>query len=240
MRAHLIADLHLDATRPQLTAILLRFLAGRARQADALLILGDLFEAWIGDDAADPMALDVAAALAELAGHGVAIGFVHGNRDFLLGAEYAARCGMRRLPDPCVLQLGGRITLLSHGDALCTGDHAYQAFRRQVRDPAWQAGFLAQPLPARRAFAAQARAASGEHQRSLDQQIADVDPAAVDTLFRRHGIDRLIHGHTHRPAEHHHHVDGRDCERIVLADWREAGEALHVDADGWRRIALTS
>ncbi len=238
MRTLFISDLHLDPSRPALTAILLRFLAGPARSADALFILGDLFEAWIGDDAADTLADSVASGLRELVESGVPVGFICGNRDFLLGADYAARCGMRRLHDPCVVSLDGRPTLLSHADALCIGDLAYQAFRRQVRDPEWQAGFLAQSLTARRAFAEQARSASAAHQRGMDALISDVDVASVASMLAFYGIDRLIHGHTHRPATHVFEVDGRQCERIVLADWREQGEALLVDGSLLTRLVL--
>jgi UDP-2,3-diacylglucosamine hydrolase len=234
-----ISDLHLDPARPALTDILLRALAGPLRAAGHLYILGDLFEAWVGDDGADAMATAVAEGLQTLSGSGVPISFLCGNRDFLLGADYARRCGMRRLPDPCVVEIDGGPTLLSHGDALCSGDIAYQAFRRQVRDPDWQAGFLAQPLAARQAYAAQARRASAAHQLEMDTAIADVDPAAVGELLARFGIGRLIHGHTHRPAEHRFSVGGRDCERLVLSDWRSEGEALLVDQQGYRRIALT-
>jgi len=233
-----ISDLHLDPSRPALTDILLRFLAGPARRADALYVLGDLFEAWVGDDGADALADEVAAGLRALADSGVPIAFIHGNRDFLLGADYAARCGMRRLPDPSVIDLYGQPTLLAHGDQLCTDDAAYQAFRRQVRDPDWQAGFLAQPLAARRAYAAQARAASAAHQRGLADDIGDVNGGAVEALFASTGIDLLIHGHTHRPGEHVLDVDGRGCRRIVLADWRDTGEALAIDPEGLSRIAL--
>ncbi|MGQ0802143.1 MAG: UDP-2,3-diacylglucosamine diphosphatase, partial [Pseudomarimonas sp.] len=169
---------------------------------------------------------------------GVRLGFICGNRDFLLGAAYAARCGMRRLPDPCVISLDGRATLLSHGDALCKSDLAYQAFRSQVRDPHWQANFLAQPLQARRAYAEQARRASADHQRGMDAVIGDVDAASVATMLAQYGIDRLIHGHTHRPANHLFEVDGRQCERIVLADWREQGEALLVEGSLATRVVL--
>ncbi len=239
MSTLLISDLHLDETRPGLVDVLLRFLAGPAREARALCILGDLFEAWVGDDGAEDAALSVADALRSLGSSGVEVGFIHGNRDFLLGADYAARCRMRRRPDPSVIDLGGVPTLLCHGDTLCVGDRAYLAFRRQVRDPQWQAQFLAQPLAARRAYAAQARAASAAHQSAQPVEIGDVDTDAVVGTFRLYGVTRMIHGHTHRPAVHAVEVDGRRCERIVLADWRDDGEALRVGDDGSiTRIAL--
>ncbi len=239
MLAYFISDLHLDPSRPALKDILLRFLAARAGDADALYILGDLFEAWIGDDDTDALADDVAHALRALSEAGTAIYFICGNRDFLLGRAYAARACMRRLPDPSVIDVGGTVTLLTHGDALCTSDTAYQNFRKQVRDPVWQAAFLSQPVAVRRAYAAQARAASAEHQRGMSSTISDVDDCAVESLLASYGVDRLIHGHTHRPTEHEHIVANRRTQRIVLADWRESGEALAVSERGVTRVELS-
>jgi UDP-2,3-diacylglucosamine hydrolase len=234
-----VSDLHLDPERPQQTEAFVDLLRGPAREADALYILGDMFEAWLGDDDDAPLGARVATELSALAAHGVPIAFMRGNRDFLLGHDYAARCGMRLLPDPAVIDLHGEATLLLHGDLLCTEDTGYQAFRRQVRDPSWQAGFLAQPLSARRAFAASARAASAAHQDSVGERITDVSPEAVESTFRQYGLRRMIHGHTHRPATHVLDVDGAPRERIVLADWYGRGEALHVAGDGGvRRVGL--
>jgi len=227
-----ISDLHLDPSRPDISDRLFGLLKGRARQADALYILGDLFEAWLGDDDPEPLAATVAAELRAVADAGVAIGFIHGNRDFLLGHDYAARCGMRLLPDPTVINLYGEPTLLMHGDLLCTDDSGYQAFRRQVRDPRWISGFLAQPLSARQQFARQARAASAMHQAGAGEAITDVSEGSVRTTLRLYGARRLIHGHTHRPAEHVFDIDGRACERIVLADWHARGEALMIERNG--------
>lgn len=233
-----VSDLHLDAARPAATDAFLRLLAGEARTADALYILGDLFEAWIGDDDEAEPANAVCAALRALSDSGVPVFLMRGNRDFLYGPRMAARCGATLLPDPCVLDLHGRPTLLMHGDLLCTDDVAYQAFRKQVRDPAWQAAFLAQPLEARRAFAAQARAASREHQQAVAENITDVAPEAVVGTMALHGVDRLIHGHTHRPGVHALEVAGRPAVRIVLGDWYEQGSLLRVDAAGERLEAL--
>src|SRR5690606_38829504 len=148
---------------------------------------------------------------------GVPVFLMRGNRDFLFGPRMAEHCRATLLPDPCVLELYGQPTLLMHGDLLCSDDSAYQAFRRQVRDPAWQARFLAQPLEARKAFAAQARAASQAHQQGVSEAITDVTPATVEATMRRYGVHRLIHGHTHRPAIHHLLLDGQPATRIVLA-----------------------
>ena len=235
-----VSDLHLDPSRPEITALFGRFLDGEARRADALYILGDLFEAWVGDDDPSEAGAHVADKLRALTDSGVPAYFIRGNRDFLLGAAYARRCGMRLLPDPAVVVLHGTPTLLLHGDLLCTDDIAYQAFRAQTRDPRWQAQFLAQPLQARLAFAAQARAASqaryGELQASgQSDTITDVTPATVQAWFARYGVQRMIHGHTHRPEVHD---EGHGNTRIVLGDWYEQGSVLRVDADGARLAAL--
>lgn len=227
-----VSDLHLDAARPAATDAFLALLAGPARQADALYILGDLFEAWIGDDDHAEPAARVCEALRELGDSGVPVSLMRGNRDFLYGQAMAERCGATLLPDPCVVDLHGTPTLLMHGDLLCTDDQAYQAFRRQVRDPAWQAQFLAQPLQARRAFAAQARAASREHQQGLAESIMDVNAEAVEATMARHGVARLVHGHTHRPAVHDVQVAGAPAQRVVLGDWYDQGSVLWVDAGG--------
>jgi UDP-2,3-diacylglucosamine hydrolase len=236
-----ISDLHLDAERPAITELFGGFIDGEARGADALYILGDLFEAWVGDDDPSPTGAFVAARLRALRDAGVPVYFIRGNRDFLLGDDYARRAGMTILPDPAVVVLHGKPTLLMHGDLLCTDDTAYQQFRAQTRDPAWQARFLAQPLPARIAFARQARAASRAHQSGLQSQgtmevITDVAPATVEATLRRYGIDTLIHGHTHRPGMH----DETAGRRIVLGDWYEQGSVLRVDRGGARLSSLPS
>lgn len=235
-----VSDLHLDPARPEITALFGRFLDGEARGADALYILGDLFEAWVGDDDPSDAGAFVADRLRALADAGVPICFIRGNRDFLLGEAYAARSGMTLLDDPTVVDLYGTPTLLLHGDLLCTDDTAYQQFRAQTRDPQWQAQFLAQPLAARLAFAAQARAASQARYgelvaKGMAETIGDVAPATVQDWFAHHGVTRMIHGHTHRPAIHD---EGHGRTRIVLGDWYEQGSVLRVDADGVALAAL--
>ncbi|MGO1001514.1 UDP-2,3-diacylglucosamine diphosphatase [Lysobacter sp. CA196] len=238
-----ISDLHLDAERPQITELFGRFVRDEARGAEALYILGDLFEAWVGDDDPSETGAYVARELKTLSDSGVPVYFIRGNRDFLLGQDYARRAGMSVLPDPAVVPLYGHPTLIGHGDLLCTDDLAYQQFRAQTRHPAWQAQFLSQPLAARLAFAQQARAASKAHQAGLRDEgrmetITDVSPATVADTFARYGIDRMIHGHTHRPAVHELDVAGHACRRIVLGDWYEQGSVLRVDRDGARLQAL--
>jgi UDP-2,3-diacylglucosamine hydrolase len=238
-----ISDLHLDPARPEITRLFGAFVDGQARGADALYILGDLFEAWVGDDDPSETGAFVAERLKGLADSGVPVGFMHGNRDFLVGAGYARRAGMALLTDPTRIDLYGRPVLLMHGDTLCTDDLAYQQFRAQTRDPAWQRQFLAQPLEARLAFAQQARAASQARQGELREAgtmetITDVAPAAVDAAFAAHGVDTIIHGHTHRPAVHALDVDGRPRERIVLGDWYEQGSVLRATPEGFALSAL--
>lgn len=238
---HFISDLHLDASRPALTECLLGYLSNQAKQAEHLFILGDLFDAWLGDDAAAGFddSQRVAHALHALSQHGTEVSFMHGNRDFLLGDAYAQQCGMNLLDDPCVLPLHDVPTLLSHGDLLCTKDVAYLAFRDQVRDPEWQTWFLGQSIGERIAFAKQARAQSQEHTQNTDAMLMDVTPEAVAEWFVAHDVTQMIHGHTHRPATHTHDINGQACTRHVLADWRDQGfyHALHPDGS-WMTHAL--
>ena len=240
-----ISDLHLDAERTAVTELFGAFMQQEATQADALYILGDLFEAWVGDDDPSETGAYVAARIREVADAGVPVFFIRGNRDFLLGEAFARRAGMRILPDPAVVMLYGKPVLLMHGDLLCTGDTAYQAFRAQTRNPAWQAQFLSQPLTARLAFAAQARAASAAHQGGMKQHdkaqfetLTDVAPATVEATFAQFGIDTVVHGHTHRPAIHDLAVEGRACQRIVLGDWYEQGSVLRMEPDAMALEAL--
>ena len=230
-----VSDLHLDPARPEITALFLRFLGEEASGADALYILGDLFEAWVGDDDPSTTGQQVADGLRRLADTGVPAFFIHGNRDFLVGQDYARRAGLCILPDPAVVSLYGEPVLLMHGDLLCTDDHAYQAFRAQTRDPHWQAKFLAQPLAARQAFAAQARQASMSRQKEMIdgdrasfETVTDVNSQAVEATLARFGVATLVHGHTHRPAMHAVRIGDREGRRIVLGDWYEQGSVLRV------------
>lgn len=226
-----ISDLHLAPQAPGVTRLFLDFLGSRARAAEQLFILGDLFEAWPGDDCLedpeDSFAADIVDALHALASVGVCVSVMHGNRDFLLGNHFAARSGVRLLPDPYVLSLPAWQFVLSHGDALCTDDHDYQAFRALARRPDWQATFLGKSLPERKAMAIAARQKSKSAKRDKADYLMDVNAGATDDFLRAHGYATLIHGHTHRPATHDHLVDGIHVERWVLADWQETqGEFL--------------
>lgn len=228
-----ISDLHLEANRPDIGGQFLRFLHEEARGADALYILGDLFEAWIGDDDPEPSRAAVVAGIRELSRSGVPCFFMRGNRDFLIGEGFAAASGCRLLEDPTVIDCHGSRLLLMHGDTLCTDDVEYQAVRRQVRDPAWQRGVLALPLEQRRAMAGEARAASREHNRSQPPQIMDVNDDAVAAAMREHEVSLLLHGHTHRPDVHRFEVDGSPCTRIVLGAWYEHGSVVRWSDGGF-------
>lgn len=233
--ALLISDLHLAPARPALVDAFHAFCKGPARAAAALYVLGDLFDAWIGDDALrEPMAAGVAAALRAVADAGVAVSLMRGNRDLLLGARFAAAAGATLLPDETVVELGGAPTLLLHGDQLCTDDDAYQRFRAWAHDPVCQRRFLALPYFARRGVIAWMRRRSGQEIATKTQTMMDVNPDAVAAALRAHGVSRMIHGHTHRPAHHDPVVDGRCCERWVLPDWYDRASYLEVDAGGAR------
>ncbi len=229
-----IADLHLDDSRPHITTLFEQYLAGpEARRADALYILGDLVEAWIGDDDDAELPARIAAAIRALADSGVPVHFMRGNRDFLLGEAFAARAGMHLVTDDAVVHdIQGTPTLLMHGDTLCTDDAAYQEVRARVRSPEWVRQVLSTPLQARRALAARSREESRAHTGSTDETIMDVNQGAVEKAMREAGVTRLIHGHTHRPAIHDFDLDGQPAQRIVLGDWYQQGSVLRVTPDG--------
>lgn len=233
----LLSDLHLPNTASPLRDAFLAFLAGPAREAQAVWIIGDLFEYWIGDAEGLADYAPEAAALRRLADSGVAVHFQHGNRDFLVGRAFAAASGLRLEPDPRVVDLHGTPTLLSHGDIWCTDDLAYQRWRRFSRNPVTQAIYRRLPRSLRLAVAGEARAGSSRGDRSM--AILDVNPQAVAQAFAAHGVARIIHGHTHRPARHAALVGHASVERIVLADWRPGHcEYLRLDDDDLERIVL--
>ncbi len=233
-----ISDLHIDASRPAITAQFLDFLAAQAARADALYILGDLFESWIGDDAPDADQTRAIAGLKELTDAGVPCFVMHGNRDFLLGDRFCALSGASLLPDPLVLTLHGQAVLVMHGDALCTDDHAYQRLRATVRDAGWQRRFLALSVAQRRALAHAARDGSRAHTAAAGYAITDVNQESVVAVLRRSGRQLILHGHTHRPAVHEFQVDARPCTRIVLGDWYDQASVLRWDANGFALASL--
>lgn len=216
-----ISDLHLSPERPETTDAFFRFMEGPARQAQALYILGDLFEYWAGDDLSDPFNQRIIKALADLAGRGVHTSLLVGNRDFLIGRRFARAAGLSLLPDPSLVPIDGHPTLLMHGDSLCTDDTAYMAFRRKVRHPLVLALLRHMPLALSRRLFIAGRRQSEAAKKNKARDIMDVNHGAVADALRAHGHPRLIHGHTHRPARHDHTVDGGTCERWVLSDWHD-------------------
>ena len=233
-----ISDLHLPVAASPLREAFARFLAGPARQAAAVYILGDLFEVWIGDDAGLREYSAERACLRALTGAGIPVFFQHGNRDFLVGRDFAAATGVRILPDPLAIDLGGVPTLISHGDLFCTDDVGYQRWRSFSRRAPVQAVYRALPLSWRERIAGDIRANSDAGKQAKSIEIMDVNDAAIRAAFRAHGAQRLIHGHTHRPARHIHAIDGHTCERWVLGDWYENGSYLRCDAEGCASVAL--
>jgi UDP-2,3-diacylglucosamine hydrolase len=218
-RTYFVADLHLTDERPAATGRFFRFLENEAAGADALYILGDLFEAWVGDDHDEVVAHETAERLRRFAATGTPVYFMHGNRDFMLAERYAARAGMRLIADPLVIDLYGTPTLLMHGDTLCVDDLAYQRFRRRVRRPLAVGLLRALPFALRSWLAGRARAGSESAKSGKTAEIMDANAAEVERTLRAHGVCRIIHGHTHRPARHVHPLDGRSCERWVAPDW---------------------
>ncbi|MDA8127738.1 MAG: UDP-2,3-diacylglucosamine diphosphatase [Betaproteobacteria bacterium] len=231
-RTFFVADLHLTDERPAATGRFFRFLEDEAAGADALYILGDLFEAWIGDDHHEAVADETARRLAALAAAGTPVYFMHGNRDFLLAERYAAESGMCLIADPARIDLYGVPTLLMHGDTLCIDDTAYQNFRRRVRHPLTRALLRHLPRSLRIRMARQARAGSDAAKARKTAEIMDVNAHEVVRVLREHGACRLIHGHTHRPGRHVHAVDGRECVRWVVPDWYDRWGYVACDAAG--------
>jgi UDP-2,3-diacylglucosamine hydrolase len=229
-----VSDLHLDAGEPAAGEQFIDFLAARAITADALYILGDLFETWVGDDDDEPYRERICAALSELGKRGVACYVMHGNRDFLYQSGFERRTGTRLIADPIIIDLYGEAALLTHGDALCSADRPYQLLRGVVRSPGWQRRFLQLPLAVRRSLAEQARHGSQRHTQRTASQIMDVDVAAVGGAMRACGVRTLIHGHTHRPAVHEFELDGQPARRIVLGAWHDQGSVLAWGAEGFR------
>ena len=233
-----IADLHLQTEEPAITAGFLRFLRGEAKNADALYILGDLFEAWIGDDDPNPLHREIAAAIRALVDAGTPCFFIHGNRDFLIGQRFARESGMTLLPEEQVLDLYGRKVLIMHGDTLCTDDTGYLAFRAKVHNPWIQTLFLALPLFIRNRIAAKMRAGSKAANSSKSMTIMDVNPQAVVRVMEKHQVHWLIHGHTHRPDVHNLNVHGESAHRVVLGAWHTEGSMVKVTPDGVELITF--
>jgi UDP-2,3-diacylglucosamine hydrolase len=233
-----ISDLHLDAGEPETIRRFLTFIDHDARTARELYILGDLFEAWVGDDDDDPRLAPILAALARLTGAGVPCAVMHGNRDFLIGPRFCAATGCRLLGDYERIDLYGERVLLTHGDLLCTDDTRYQSLRATLRNPAWQREFLAKPLAERRTIAAELRELSANEIAAKSYDIMDVNQTTVELTMRDHDVSLLLHGHTHRPAIHRFALDGRPAARIVLGAWYEQASIVRWDAAGYRLDTL--
>ena len=236
-----IADLHLAEERPQASGRFFHFIETVAASADALYILGDLFEYWVGDDDLDSaIAKQVAERIKTLTRFGTPVYFMHGNRDFLLARRYADLCGMSLLSDPTVIELYGTPTLLTHGDTLCTDDKSYQRFRKLIRLPLVSKILLALPLGLRHALAGAARSGSRQAKASKSYDIMDVNQDSVAEIFHRYGVSRMIHGHTHRPSHHMFIIDGTNCERWVLPDWYGEGGYLSCTTEGCELLPISS
>lgn len=228
-----ISDLHLSGERPEIISIFLDFLDQQASKAEALYILGDLFELWIGDDAIPPVIEPVIQGLASLASSGVPVYIMRGNRDFLLGDQFEKLTGCQLLQDPSKIDLYGTPTLILHGDTLCTDDVDYQQFRSMVRNPAWQADFLSKSIEERLAIGNQARQESVERTKEKPEDIMDVNEKTVENTFRSNNVLQMIHGHTHRPAIHQLEINEKVARRIVLGDWYHQTSVLEVENDSY-------
>ena len=228
-----VSDLHIHDAQPEIGAQFAQFLAEEAPHADALYILGDLFESWIGDDDPNEHYGKTKQQIRALSDEGVPVFFMHGNRDFMIGERFAREAGVVILEDPVVHDIHGTSVLLSHGDAYCTDDREYQQVRRMTRDPQWQAMMLSKSIEERLAFAANAREQSVAKSGQLDEQISDVNAGAIEEVMREHGVNVMLHGHTHRPAVHRFTMDGQPATRIVLGDWYDQGSVLRWHAEGF-------
>lgn len=231
-----ISDLHLEEARPDITALFLKFLATTAKEADALYILGDFFEAWIGDDNLSPFNQSIILALKTATSQGLPVYIMHGNRDFLLGKTFFHMTGCRLLPDTYVLNIFGTPTLLMHGDILCTLDVAYLKFRKKSRHWLIQKLFLFKSLAKRQAIVARYRQASKAHISTLPDYIMDVTQTEVERVMQKHGVQHLIHGHTHREAVHTFQLDNKPATRTVLGAWHEQGSALFCYSGGKQEL----
>jgi UDP-2,3-diacylglucosamine hydrolase len=228
-----ISDLHLEESRPEITELFLHFLREQASKADALYILGDFFEVWIGDDHDAPLHQRIIAVLRNLTDSGIPVYLMQGNRDFLLGEQFAKASGCRLLTEPCLIDLYGTRTLLMHGDTLCTEDIRYLKFRSFVRNPFFQKLFLSLPLRWRKKIAQYLRKASEQHTGQAAKNILDTTPAEVERVMEHHQATLLIHGHTHRPSIE---FFSNNKKRIVLSDWDKTGHVLICSPDGELRM----
>jgi UDP-2,3-diacylglucosamine hydrolase len=239
MTVLLISDLHIDAGQPETVQRFLRFVDREAGSAEALYILGDFFEAWIGDADCHPGWKPVIEALASACRHRIACHIMHGNRDFLIGKRFATATGCKLLDEHEIVDIHGQRALLMHGDLLCTDDTEYMAMRAMARNPEWQRQILAKPVEERRAMAQELRRRSRTENATKPEEIMDVNQAAVEQTMREHGVRTLIHGHTHRPAVHRFPLDGEEAVRIVLGAWDDHAAIVRWDENGPRLETVT-
>ncbi|NNF16172.1 MAG: UDP-2,3-diacylglucosamine diphosphatase [Gammaproteobacteria bacterium] len=238
MQTVFISDLHLEPARDDISSQFIEYIESLGTETERLYIVGDLFEAWVGDDAPGPLGLQVIEHLARLTRRGVHGFFTHGNRDFLIGSEFLKQTGFTLLDEETVIDCYGTQVLLMHGDSLCTDDVAYQALRSVVRDPHWQADILAKSVAQRVALAREMRLQSSVQMQQKETAIMDVNQQEVEAVMRRHQVNFLLHGHTHRPNVHKFTLDGQPAQRIVLGDWYEQGSTVRWDKNGFELLEL--
>ena len=233
-----LSDIHVSDEHPEISKHLEEFLLQEESKTNAIYILGDLFEYWLGDDDPNASFAEIKNLLKKLSDKNISIFFIHGNRDFLIGESFAVETGCHILHDPHVIDLYGKKVLISHGDIFCTDDKEYQLFRKQTRDPAWKKSILSKSLSFREEFAKKARLESSQHTSSKKNEIMDVNKDEILKMYEKYNLDIIIHGHTHRPAIHDVFFNGRNCQRIVLGDWYEQGSILKCDETGFDLIEL--
>jgi len=238
MTTFFISDIHISEQYPEIGEQLIDFLENQAQQSDALYILGDLFEYWLGDDDTNPEYKKIQSALKLFTDKKTPTYFIHGNRDFLIGETFAHETGIKILSDPSIIELYGERILISHGDIFCTDDVEYQSSRKQTRDPNWQKMILEKPLKERKVFANEAREKSSIYTQKINEVLMDVNQSETNKTFEKYGLNRIIHGHTHKPAIHNSMINGELYKRIVLGDWYEQGSVLKWDQSGPELVTL--
>ena len=233
-----ISDLHISESQPEIANQFIDFLDNCAQNSDALYILGDLFEYWIGDDNPDPYYKDIILCLNKYITNGIPTYFIHGNRDFLIGEKFSKDTGIKILKDPSIIKINEERVLISHGDIFCTDDHEYQATRRVTRDPEWQKMMLKKSIREREDFALKVREKSKQSTKYLDENITDVNKKEINETFKNNNLAKIIHGHTHKPGIHNMLLDNTPHQRIVLGDWYEQGSILQWEKSGPNLITL--
>lgn len=232
MSIHFISDLHLSAGQPALTKLFIHYLGHKAHEADALFILGDLFEVWLGDDMVLSEYQDAISAIKKLTYSGIPVYIMYGNRDFLMREQFEQLTGCQLINDPTIIDLYGTPTVLMHGDTLCTDDTDYQKFRTMVRNPQWQNELLNKTPDERLALAKEYREISKSATGNKTNEIMDVNQEQVISIMQKYNVSQLIHGHTHRPDTHHFSLEDKELTRIVLSDWNNCGYVLVCDESG--------